>query len=357
MNRAIFALGALLPTIAPAQAAPTVTLRPLAARLAVEFSDLTTMRELGDGRVLLFDRKEQRLVVADFSTDAVRDVSRTGHGPGEFDGNIELFAAGGDSTLATAIGRWLVFDGDSVVATLPSDHPAVHAMWLYPLGADARGRVIAHRGRKVRNDTLDLILVERSGGRSEKVAALRVSVPTRGTGGARGIEGGGFSIGRAPYDVRFEQPFLFTDGTIAVARYEPYRVDWRAPDGHWTRGAPLPVRPVRLDDRERAAYIRLRPSAAGATVWPVHVPPFNMTRMLGTPEGWLAIPRVPTADHPDPRYDMVDRRGSLRAQLLLPANQRLLGFGAASAYVITTDDDGIQRLSRHPWPPTASPRR
>jgi hypothetical protein len=49
-------------------------------RLNVEFSDLTTIRELADGRVLLFDRKEERLVVGEFSTGSVYDIARKGQG-------------------------------------------------------------------------------------------------------------------------------------------------------------------------------------------------------------------------------------------------------------------------------------
>lgn len=237
-----------------------------------------------------------------------------------------------------------------MVATLPPDDPGLRAIWLYPLGADTRGRVIAHRARSVQADSMDLFVVQRASGRSSLVSGLRNSVPTQGHDGPRAIPGG-YSVGRPPYDVRFEQPYLFPDGTIAIARYEPYRVDWFSPDGRWTRGAALPVPRVRVDARERAAYVRRHPGMAGATGWPVHVPPFDMTRPLGTPAGWLAIPRVPMAENPDPRYDVVDRQAKLRAFVTLPPNHRLLGFGKSSVYVIATRDDGIQRLQRHGWPP------
>ena len=49
--------------------------------------------------------------------------------------------------------------------------------------------------------------------------------------------------------------------------------------------------------------------------------------------------------------------GLLLGQLVLASNQHILGFGAQSAYVITTDDDGIQRLTRHPWPSARRPAR
>src|SRR5690242_9115636 len=47
-------------------------------RLNVEFSDLSAIRELADGRVVLFDRREERLVVGDFASGTVYDVARKG---------------------------------------------------------------------------------------------------------------------------------------------------------------------------------------------------------------------------------------------------------------------------------------
>ena len=68
-------------------------------RLNVEFSELTTIRELADGRVLLFDRKEERLVVGEFSTGSVYDVARKGQGPAEFEFIATLLPLAGDTTI------------------------------------------------------------------------------------------------------------------------------------------------------------------------------------------------------------------------------------------------------------------
>ena len=40
--------------------------------------------------------------------------------------------------------------------------------------------------------------------------------------------------------------------------------------------------------------------------------------------------------------------------LSMSPNERIVSLGAKSAYVAVTDDDGIQRLRRHPWPPTTT---
>jgi hypothetical protein len=50
------------------------------------------------------------------------------------------------------------------------------------------------------------------------------------------------------------------------------------------------------------------------------------------------------------RYDVVGRSGRLEEQLILGPNERLLGFGARSVYLVVTDIDGTQTIQRHPWP-------
>lgn len=68
----------------------------------------------------------------------------------------------------------------------------------------------------------------------------------------------------------------------------------------------------------------------------------------GSTEGLLLVRRLPTLAEPGTRYDVIDRTGNRRTQLVLPSNEHILGFGAQSIYVVETDTDGIQRLRRHP---------
>jgi hypothetical protein len=161
-----------------------------------------------------------------------------------------------------------------------------------------------------------------------------------------------------------EETLPFADGWVAVVRIDPYRVDWRSPDGHWTKGAALPLRVVRMDDREKRSYVERVARSTGNPVtppdsitdWPATVPPYqssnrSLTFLLASPDGRVLIPRLASVDSPEARYDIVNRRGGLDGQLTLPSNQRIVSFGATSVYVAVTDDDGIQRLRRHPWPP------
>ena len=53
----------------------------------------------------------------------------------------------------------------------------------------------------------------------------------------------------------YEQALMFTDGWIALVRVEPYRVEWRTPDGQWRPGPEVPWEWPRADAREKAAAV------------------------------------------------------------------------------------------------------
>jgi hypothetical protein len=340
-----------LPGSLSSQTTPDWQLRARAGTLSAEFSDITSIRELADGRVLITDRREGRLVVADFPQDQVTDIGRRGSGPGEYQALYRLLALRGDSTLIADIpaGRWLLLDGARVVATLPPDTPAIRVILLgMASSADERGYVLGI-GRQATgplgegSDSSAAVLVHRLSGHILERIPLRNAPPL-----PREVRGQQVRVFRQPFRTP-EEALLFRDGWLAVARFAPYRVDWRTPEGRWLPGRALAADPVPLTAREKDAYVRRNSWAGRATEWPKVVPPFESGALLPTPEGWLLIARVPTADHPEQRYDVIDRAGMLRAHLILTPSQRIVGFGRAVVYVVAEDSDGIQRLARHPW--------
>jgi hypothetical protein len=106
-----------------------------------------------------------------------------------------------------------------------------------------------------------------------------------------------------------DEALPFADGWIAVVRMDPYRVEWRSPNGRWIRGA-LPFSVIRMDDKEKRAYMERQAAATGKpasspgsiTDWPATVPPYRSPLvLLASPDGRVFIPRLPSADHPEMR--------------------------------------------------------
>jgi hypothetical protein len=360
------------PVMLAAQRTPVVSLQPPNASLEQEFTAITSVRELGDGRVLLTDPRDKGLAVADFVRGSVEQIGRRGSGPGEYQMTTSLLALTGDSTMMSdlAARRWLLFAGARIAGTVPADAPAVAATQGLVLSADRLGYVLTRVGTRPavssgtrdlgRGDSALIVRVQRSTGSRDTIAAIRVA-PARvtTTTNAKG-EIMSASVRRMPWSVG-EEALLFPDGHLAVARLEPFRVDWRAPSGTWTRGSALPVPVIRMTDREKRALMQRTAEATGRPVespdthsdWADVVPPFAQApALLAAPDDRLLIMRFRSADFPDSRYFVVNRRGGLDAELRMPPNERIVGFGRASVYVTVTDDDGIQRLRRHPWPAT-----
>ena len=369
--RTLAAVALLAPASAAAQKVPVVQLKPADAKLDEEFTSLGDVRELKDGRVLVSDLRENKLVVADLRTGKLEVIGRVGSGPGEFRRPGPMFALGGDSTLLSDSGnrRWLLLDGARIVGMVPPETPAITGVRGFAMGADVRGRALGvlPAGRRGGDpsgplDSAFVVLVSRSTGKADTVARLRP--PSTGvTRMIKGPDGREIPLSMVPPLATPEHAILFPDGWLAIARLEPYRVDWRTPEGRIILGAALPVPSVRMDDREKRAYLarfaRLsgRPPAdpSSRDDWPETIPAFSALMGYGpvlfaSPDGRVLVQRTPTASHEEPLYDVVDRGGKLTGRLSLPANQKIVGFGTKAVYVAVTDDDGIERLRRHPWP-------
>ncbi len=253
------------------------------------------------------------------------------------------------------------------MATLPPDEAATSAARGGEVGADGAGRMLAqlNAGRiagdaRGRLDSPYVALVSRATGIADTIGRIRPALRLQ-VGGTTGPDGrqlsGSYTF---PPFTGFEQATLFPDGWVAIARLDPYRVDWRAPNGQWLRGSPIPIETIQVDGREKRAYLARMwnppatpPDPSTISDWPTTVPAFEALRgsvVLNTPGGELLIARTPTARQPGRHYDVIARSGNRTAQLLLPEGERVVGFGSGTVYVAVTDDDGIQRLQRHPWP-------
>ena len=366
LGRVVLSFWSITPVTLGAQQAPRVALAPATASLPEEFSNLTWARELKDGRVIVSDSRDGRVVVADLRAGKVEQISRRGQGPGEYPTARPVWRINGDSSvLIDSPRRWLLFDAARIVATLAPDAPGVATTKGISRGVDEVGNVYSAEflpgGNRPIGDSTALMRVKRSSGQADTVTRLKALVPRRTSSANKD----GYFEFSLPIAAMADEAVPFADGWVAVVRSEPYRVEWRAADGRWIRGAPLPFTAIRMDDKEKRAFMARLAASTGKTPsppdsipdWPATVPAYRSpVLLLAASDGRLLVPRLATADNPETRYDVVNRRGALDAQLVLAANERIVGFGASSVYVSVTDDDGIQRLRRHPWPPRPASR-
>lgn len=333
-----------------------------------DFTQVVAVRELSDGSVLVADRRENRVVLIDWRSGTTRELGRTGRGPREFESVGALVPLGDDLTLFPdgRVGRWNLIDGARMIDAV-QDRSVVRLLRWRLNGGDERGRVLGTVGFLYASgpqraseaaDSLYVVLADWRTDRADTIARIKgagqggwTRLPAQGTRPESLIAGN-------PLDA-LEQALLFPDGAVAIARLDPYRVDWRLPDVRWVRGAPLPFEPQPVTPDVRcAAMVGQGPPAPRCDPdllpgWPDVIPPFLRTLRIPTlhaaPGGALVVARTVLPGQPTRRYDLIGRDGRLAGVLELPADHQIVGFGAESVYVVTMSDSDLQTLTRHPW--------
>jgi hypothetical protein len=238
------------------QTIPARVIAPRDAVLGEVFSGLalSPIRELRDGRVIVAENGSPppRLMVADFQANTVTPIGRKGPGPDEYEIAASMDALAGDSTLLRAGQyRWTVLDGARIATTSKPDDRAVLVARGIVLGADTLGFVLTYVPRRPGDDSISIALVSRQTGAMTAVARLAVRAEP-GYPPPPDTQAGRIRPARGAWKAQ-EVAHLFPDGWVAIARLNPYRVDWRSPDGRWIFGSPLPVSIVNVDEREKRA--------------------------------------------------------------------------------------------------------
>jgi hypothetical protein len=263
-----------------------------------------------------------------------------------------------------------------MVETIPADHALNRLLGPGLAGTDKHGHILGvvplrHSTSmppiRENADSLGIVLAARASTSVDTIASIR----GRGPGGLCITVRGEAPRRPLPVCNRLateDRALLFPDGWIAIAMVEPYRVDWRTPEGRWVRGANLPFDSIRLDDRDKCAFLGAAPGLGSRGscdpspyLWPSVLPPFLAHRnaraaapfspsALATPEGNLLIYRTVRPRSDVTTYDLVGRTGKRIGTLALLKQESVAGFGSAVVYIAEVTEHGLQKLRRHPWP-------
>jgi hypothetical protein len=239
---------------------------------------------------------------------------------------------------------------------------------------DARGRLYyqsavynmnAH-GPSELPDSAPLVRYDLRTSRGDTIAYVKL--PPRGptTTRSAGTNMTVMMSGPRPFAVANDWNVL-PDGSIVIAHAADYHLEVIRPDGQRVAGPPVPYTPIRVNEAEKKAYRDAMATAPRGTItingrsspaplppepdeWPETKPAFAINAMSIAPNGevWLLRSR-PAADE-IPTMDVFNAQARLVGRVTLPKGTRLIGFGARSAYLIRTDEDGLQYLSRYAIP-------
>lgn len=347
---------------------------PLAAPIRTsphEFDRVAGVAELGDGRLIVSDLRGEDVAILRADLQLAGGVGRRGRGPGEFTSLGAVFPLRADTAVIEepSYRRWLLVTPTALLGPVRSEPR--HSVDIALVGVDGAGRtlevhpsVFVSRATGARPvpirafaESLALIRRSRDGSTSDTLATLRGGY--LGTADVeRTVDGDRMRHFLFHPLSAEDQAVSFADGWVAIARVEPYRVEWILPDGTRRLG------PVRADaervmsaaDRQFAIDSRQSRAFRGVfrpsdfDTWPRLLPAFTNGALLALSNGHVLVKRERTRSDSTQIYDEFDRRGVLVREVSVPEGVRLIGSGRRGVYSVTRDADDVEAIALHPWP-------
>jgi hypothetical protein len=324
-----------------------------AASFPHPFTTVAGLRELDGGRVLVSDRSETRVVLADFGTGDTVRVGREGAGPGEYAIPGALVPLPGDSTLLVDEGaqRYAVIRSDGRIVSNVNPPAGVLVTRLGGVGPggelyfEGTPGAGASAGAGAR-DSVPVLRWRRGQAHVDTVAQVRVPPLVSVTLGDPGAG--------AVSKIAFPQPFAPGDGwgvsaggELLILRAEPFRMERRGGDGAPLGTGPGLRRPaVAVSEQDKEAFALGR-AAAESIPWPATKPPFRYGTLRIAPAGEAWIELSTAADDPAPLYGVLRADGTLVRLVRLPEGRRLVGLGRNSLYTVRRDDDDLEWVERY----------
>ena len=360
-----------------AQSVPRVSLGRAEAELGDPFDNVTAVRELSDGRVIVADRFAKTVTLADFRAGTATAIGREGQGPGEYAFPAGLVALPGDTTLLVDPGqrRFLVI-GPGAKPTGLLSFPGNTMGLLRVRGSDRQGRIYMQgnemSGLQPGAALPDSVAVLRWDRARDRIDTLgRIKVPSMQSASSGSANARSFVMRAQPFSPQDDWS-VGEDGRVAVVRVGNYHVEWWKPAGQKLSGPGVVYQKVAVSqadkDRYKAASSNPRggfrmtvggpgrgtaptaaPPSLGEPDWPAFKPAFRDGTSQVAPDGSLWVQRYGAAEAPL-LYDVFDASGRLTRQVAMPKGARLVGFGARGIYVATTTEDELETLARYPRP-------
>jgi hypothetical protein len=338
----ILLAGLLAACGAPKPEAPVVELALAGDTLQTPYSELTAAEWLGGNRWAVLAPADAAVAIADFGTKALTPLS--GRSSKALRNPSNLFVAGdtlyvGDwglrrLSLWTPTGRLIrsIPAANAVRGILPRarDRAGHFYLDLYPpAGPDGSGN----------RDSAAVVRIDSSFSRADTLARLAPLdiAEVQGDAGRR-FERRVFS--------GVDRWGVLPDGSLWLGRVYDNRVDWRGPDGRWTRGQALPDRVLEVTRYDRELFLRKFPPElrriAQDLPFAAIKPPFEAGIADGRGDVWLEKSRAP-ADS-SRRYHVVNRQGRLVREIRVPGHGRILAAGINSVLVAEPTAQGIRLI-------------
>jgi hypothetical protein len=311
--------------------------------------------ELAGGGFLFVDGLEKALLLADLGRDDLRTLGRIGAGPGEYRSPSRAIADGKGGALVPdlSLDRVLMITPDGRIGGTGFSRLENGGMAPSRIrGVDPDGRLIGFTSAP--GGGRDSLPIQRWDPTTKRATRL-TWWPIVRVGVGPEVKA---SDGRAGRELR--TPGLWSlrtawvalaDGSVAIVRPEPYRVDVVRPDGTTVRGPEVEYEPVRITAAFREEFRRTE-APMPDDQFPDALPPFEgFDDVIAAPNGEVWVGRMQDWSGSYAVYDVFNARGVRVAQARLRPHSKVVGFGRGSVYVARqTQDDDLWYLERYRLP-------
>jgi len=335
----------------------------LEAKLPGSFGQISNVIELDSGRVAFADTRDKLFIAGTFAGGKVDTLGRrveaigADAAPGEYKFPGWVARLAGD-TIA-------LVDFSALRTTLWSRAgEPLRVLSIRPVGGTAPVLVYDTIGHGYKIDYQTMLALEPGvTRRADSVPVLRIDLAGGTVDTVANLAAPQF--GQAKFGEQVQEAAMvfapndffgvLANGSAWVARGKENRVDWRAPDGIWSRGTnrKYEAQPVTQADKDRVlAQVREQGKQYGmpqelSIEYPFAAskPPFDFA--LGRPNGevWLQRPRA--KEGAQLVYDVYDRQGAWRREVAFPAGATLAGFGESGViYASLRTEDGNKTVGR-----------
>jgi len=328
-----------------------LTGRPTAA-LTMPANTVSHGVELAGGGFLFVDGIDKSLLLADLSRDDLRTLGRSGAGPGEYRSPYRAIADGKGGALVPdlSLDRVLMITPDGQITG--TGFSRIENGGMAPSGIrgiDSQGSLLGYtRAPEGIRDSLPITRWDPSA----KQATVLAWWPT-----VRAIVGPAVKMPDGSTARSLSTSRLWplrtawvahADGSVAIVRPAPYRVDVVSSNGTTVRGPVVQYQPVRVTSAFREEFRRTEAPIPDEQ-FPDALPPFaGLDDVIAAPGGEVWVGRMQDWNSAFAVYDVFDRRGVRVVEARLRPHSKVVGFGAGTVYVARqTQDDDLWYLERY----------
>ena len=351
------------------------------AEFPAPFSIIRSVLGLPDGRLVVSDPEENRLVLLDFAKGTSVTLGRTGQGPREYRKVGGLYRARGGGVLVydQSLRRLLPVSAtgevtDVVALPVPGSSSGSTNRGPDPYMSDSLGDA-AGGSLFVIGEAKTIPLLRYRPGRVVDTVAHLLRAPHK-------------IVEQTAHSVRTQEVLfapqdswvLAPDGRIAVVHASPYQVEWIPLTGPVLRGPVIGYKPVSVTQADKDAMASGSAELPGRQNTGLHIGPGGSPPPpagAGDPRaknellfaevkspirsgfghwplldegGRLWVERSLPAAVKTSMFDIFDRGGNLVERIEIPAGVHLIGVDARWIYTVRVDADDFEHLQRYPSP-------